>query len=154
VRRFKEMKKMLALMMAGILMICCSIAGAETEDPFRTMILSVLEDGEELEEMYLDDLSDLLGIEPSQYVEALWLMGDGLDGREVLVIRAVDEENAEEIREMLEIYLELRRKETQNYLPEAFQLLKAAEVLREDDLLMLIVGRNAQKEIKALIAAQ
>ena len=153
-RRFKEMKKMLALMTAGILLICCSIAGAETEDPFRTMILSVLEDGEELEEMYLDDLSDLLGIEPSQYVEALWLMSDGLDGREVLVIRAVDEENAEEIREMLEIYLELRRKETQNYLPEAFQLLKAAEVLREDDLLMLIVGRNAQKEIKALIAAQ
>jgi len=146
------MRKCFFLVIAAAL-LCCSLAGATAEpvDPFREMILSVLEDREELEEMMLDDLSDLLGIEPAQYIEALWLMGDGLDGREVLVIRAVDEENAEEIREQLEVYLELRRKETQNYLPEAYQLLKTAEVTQKEDLLMLIVGKNAQKEIKALL---
>jgi len=145
-----------AVLAIALLLSC--IAGAETltepEDPFRKMIMEALTDGESLQEMFPEDLTDLLGIEPEEYTEALWLMGNGLDGREVLVIRAADEEAAEGIMERMVTYLEQRRKETRNYFPEAYQLLTATEVVQKNELLILIVGENAQAEIDALVAEE
>ena len=151
------MKQLSCLFLMVVLLFSC-IAGAETltetENPFRTMIMEALTDGESLQEMFPDDLTELLGIEPEEYTDALWLMGNGLDGREVLVIRAVDEKAAEGIMERMAAYLEQRRKETRNYFPEAYQLLTATEVVQKNDLLILIVGENAQAEIDALISEE
>ena len=47
--------------------------------------------------------------------------------REILVLRAADAEAAQRVRDRVEAYLERRRKETNNYLPEAYKLLMAAK---------------------------
>ena len=58
--------------------------------------------------------------------EFVYLQGDGLDGREILALRAADAAAAAHLKEQLDGYLEQRRRETQNYLPEVYQLLSKA----------------------------
>lgn len=105
-------------------------------------------------EMPETDLEDYIGIEPSMYKEAVYLQEGTLDGDEVLVIRAVDSKAADSVVSCMENYLAQRLKETQNYLPEAYKVLKATGVQRKHNTVALIVMEKATDVTAALLAGE
>ena len=151
----------------ALLMVCiCLIAGCGAKTPsdaqsgantplsLREAVLGVASDAAGLTALTKDDLSDVLGIEPETYTDFIYLQGEGLDGREILVLRAVDTESAVQVKSRVEAYLDQRRKETQNYLPEAYRLLTKASVENKGLTVALFVGPDAAKESAALLAGE
>ncbi len=56
-----------------------------------------------------DDLTDLMGIMPEDYTEALFLVGsDSLSGREIIAVRARDAATLKKITDALNNYLSQR----------------------------------------------
>ncbi len=146
------------------LFLCCLLlpffsfarsSEAPEEGSLTARVLPLLSDAEELITMTGDDLSDLMGIEPEEYVDfAFFSARNALAGREVILLLAADEEAAEQIGIKLGTYLEDRRIETRNYLPEAYKLLSEAEVVREGCLVLLVTGENAAEEVRLLLAGE
>ena len=78
-----------------------------------------------------EELLDMAGIQPEDYTDFVFLQGDGMDGREVLLIRAKDEAAAGRVAGQMEEYLKRRQEENRNYAPEAYRLLSRAKVSPE-----------------------
>lgn len=146
--------------LAALLILCILIpaaALAEAEEPagLPGRVLAAVQDADDLIELYEEDLSELIGIEPEDYEDFAYLAArDALSGREIVAVLAVDEEAAGRVEELLQFYLEGRRTETRNYLPDAYALLSAAEVVRADRLVLLVVGEHAAEEIALLTAEE
>ncbi len=111
-------------------------------------------DAKDLVPLTADDLSDVLGIEPEDYSEFVYRQDDGLGGREILVLRCSSADKVPQVTERVEKYLEQRRKETRNYLPEAYQLLSEAKVEAKGLTVALFVGANAAEERRAVLAGE
>ncbi len=122
--------------------------------PLREAVASAAPDAAEWLRLPAQELEDVLGILPQDYTEFVYLLEDSLSGREILVIRAADREAAERVRGLVEAYLERRRKETRDYLPEAYQLLAAAKVEIKNNTVALIVGEEAADETRKLLAGE
>lgn len=152
----KIMSKLLAaILVASVLFASAAFAETEEAADLLTRVLSVVSDADDLIELYEEDLEELMGIEPDDCADFAYLAPrDALSGREVIVILAVDEEAAERVAALLQNYLEGRRTETKNYLPEAYSLLSEAEVVREGCLVMLVIGEQADEEIRLLTAEE
>ena len=118
------------------------------------LVSSVIPDAGDLVSFDEEDLTDILGIEPEEYTEFVYLQENGLSGREILALRAVDADAAGRIAQRLENYLEQRRKETRNYAPEAYQLLAAAKVETKNLTVALVSGENAAQERAQLLAGE
>ncbi len=114
-------------------------------------VFAACKDIGELIRLPAGDLTDLIGIEQEDIREAYWLGSSGLDGREILAIRALDTQAALRAEELLKGYLEQRRQEAKNYLPEVYQLLTDTDVARKNCTLVLCVGADAKAETKALL---
>ena len=153
------------LLLIAVLALCvCLAAGcgakpsAQGTDKARLSLREAVEkaaaDAAGLTGLTADDLSDVLGIEPEEYTEFVYLQGDGLDGREILALRAADAAAAAHLKEQLDGYLEQRRRETQNYLPEVYQLLSKASVAVKGTTVALFVGADAARETDALLAGE
>ena len=129
---------------------------AATKAPLalREAVLKAAPDAEKLTELTGDDLSDLLGIEAADCSEFVFLQGAGLDGREILVLRAADDSRVSQLKDRTEAYLDQRRKETRNYLPEAYQLLEQASVATKGLTVALFVGPDAARETDTLLAGE
>ena len=112
---------------------------------------AAVEDLKSLTEMPFEDLEDMTGIEAAMAAECLYLQGDPLSGREIVAVRAADSAAADQIAALLEAYLEARRKESRNYLPDAYRLQEAASVERRGTAVVLCVGENARAEAAALL---
>ncbi len=120
--------------------------------PLKDLVTLHVPGAADMMEMPLTDLEDYMGIEPAQYTEAVYLQEGTLSGGEVLVLRAANGTDAESIKSCLEAYLTQRCKETQNYLPEAYKLLKECSVQRKNNTVALIVTEKPA-EITALVLA-
>lgn len=150
-----------------IALICCLLlpfAAAETlpaateEAAPATLldrVLLIAEDGADLIQMAEDDLLDLIGIDYAEYTDFAYLAAaDALSGRELIVLYAVDEEAAERIVELLQSYLELRLRETRNYLPEAYQVLSEAEVIQDELTVVLSIAAPNANEVELLLTKE
>ena len=141
-----------------LLLVLCLVAGvltgnAEEEIPLSERVRALLSDGEALVVLYPDDLEDLTGIGEEDCVDFAYLASrNPLSGREVIVLLAADGEAADRVEKLLQDYLESRRHETRNYLPEAYALLNRAEVTRTGLWVLLVIGGNAEEEIPLLTA--
>ena len=71
-----------------------------------------------------------------------------------LVDEALQAGNTGRAIRQMENYLEMRRKETRNYLPEAYQLLTQAKVETKGLTAALISGAGAAEETKAILAGE
>ena len=98
--------------------------------------------------------TDMTGIVPEDVADFVFLQGNGMDGREILVIRAKDEASADRVASLLEKYLERRKKEHRDYAPDAYKLLTDAKVERKGLLLAVISGKNAAAELSALLSGE
>lgn len=155
-------------MMKKVLLLCCCLALAFTfagcgkkEAVSSTKDVALAElaarhlpGAEAMMAMPLTDLEDYLGMESDWYTEAVYLQEGTLGGDEALVLRAKDDESAKAIAACLESYLAQRLKETQNYLPEAYKVLKETGVQRKNNTLALIVTENAADVTAALLAGE
>ena len=145
---------MLALLMALSLTACGQSPKASTADtPLNVLVDNVIaKDG--LFHMPKTDLEDVIGIDPADFKEAVFLQDDGMGGREVLALRAADKNAAARVAAQLEKYLAQRQKETRNYLPDAYKLLESASVQTKNLTVVLISGENAADWTTKLLAGE
>ena len=146
---------MLALLMALSLTACGQSpkAASTTDTPLNVLVDNVIaKDG--LFHMPKTDLEDVIGIDPADFKEAVFLQDDGMGGREVLALRAADKNAAARVAAQLENYLAQRQKETRNYLPDAYKLLESARVQTKNLTVVLISGENAADWTTKLLAGE
>lgn len=147
------MKHGLAFLLA--LSFCLVLLPSYAEKAAETLLdraLRVAEDSDNLVRLDEDELYDVIGIAPEDYSDYAYLADyDALSGRELVIVRAVDEEAAERISGLLTQYLDHRLKATRNYLPDVFRSLSEASVLKEDLLLVLSVAPPDPEEASKLL---
>lgn len=129
-------------------------ASEETAGSLKAAVEAAVGDVAELAPFTADELTDMTGIVPEDVADFVFLQGNGMDGREILVIRAKDEASADRVASGLEKYLERRKKEHRDYAPDAYKLLTDAKVERKGLLLAVISGKNAAAELSALLSGE
>ena len=155
------MKKMICLLLALLMLLTLTGCGggdaapaASTASlPLADLVKQVMGEEHGLNALPKSDLEDILGIDPADHTAAVYLQ-DEMAGRELLMLRAGDEEAAGRIKEMLTGYLEQRRKETRNYLPEAYKLLENAVVTVKGRTVLLLADENAATLTTQLLAGE
>ena len=158
----KKNSLLLLLLIVLILLTGCSAKDTDPKSsvsstlstPLRQLVETVCPDAAQLAALNTDDLCDVTGIEAEDYTEAVYLQNTSLSGREILVIRAKDETKAKQISQLLDTYLERRRKETRDYAPDAYSLLSKAKVTTKHLTVALIAGEKAAEETSQLLAGE
>ena len=119
-------------------------ASEETAGSLKAAVEAAVGDAAELAPFTAEELTDMTGIVPEDVADFVFLQGNGMDGREILVLRAKDVQAAERLAEQMQSYLERRREEMDGYAPEAYRLYTAAKVERKNLLLVMISGEKAE----------
>lgn len=156
------MKKILLAMLAVVMLFALASCGnkpqetvaSTLETPLLDLVTSTVPGAAEMANLPLMDLEDIIGIESSEFTEAVYLQSTALEGGEAVVVRAVDGEAAEGVVAMLDNYLQRRMEETQNYVPEAYKLLKETSVQRKNNTVALIVTEKAAEVTTKLLAGE
>ena len=139
------------------LALCLTITSAWAEDTQETLMdkaVRIAEDGDDLIRQSEDDVYDGLGIEPEDYTDWAYLSGkESLLGRELLAFRAVDDNAAERIVELLEGYRQYHMEMTRNYPDQAekYRALSEAEVKQAGLLIVLSVDAPDPAEAELLL---
>jgi hypothetical protein len=148
-------------MLIGLLLLATALTGCQekpaekTALPLREAVEKALADKADLVAYTADDLTDLMGIMPEDYTEALFLVGsDSLSGREIIAVRARDAATLKKITDALNNYLSQRMEETRNYLPDAYKLQSQAKAESKNLTAVLIVGAHSAEETKAFLAGE
>ena len=155
------MKRIMLLLLAAMLLVlgACSAPekGAPASDAPASLaekVNMIAEDSGNLAALTAEDLEDVLGAVPADYTEFVFLQSEGMDGRELLAVRAADRDAAGRVAGMAEAYLERRLKETRNYAPEAYKLLSEAKVRTKNLTVVLAVGPNGTQEADFILAGE
>ena len=155
------MKRIMLLLLAAMLLVlgACSVPekGAPASDAPASLaekVNMIAEDAGNLATLTAEDLEDVLGAVPADYTEFVFLQSEGMDGRELLAVRAADRDAAGRVAGMAEAYLERRLKETRNYAPEAYKLLSEAKVRTKNLTVVLAVGPNGTQEADFILAGE
>ena len=155
------MKRIMLLLLAALLLVlgACSAPekGAPASDAPASLaekVNMIAEDAGNLAALTAEDLEDVLGAVPADYTEFVFLQSEGMDGRELLAVRAADRDAAGRVAGMAEAYLERRLKETRNYAPEAYKLLSEAKVRTKNLTVVLAVGPNGTQEADFILAGE
>ena len=151
-----------AFLLIGIMLLAMLFAGCQEKNaekaaalPLREAVEKALTDKDSLVAYTADDLTDLMGILPEDYTEALFLVGsDSLSGREIIAVRAKDASSLKKTADALQNYLSQRMEETRNYLPDAYKLQSQAKVESKNLTAVLIVGAHSAEETKAFLAGE
>lgn len=155
----KTVKKVCALALVCLLMMSLSAAavGEEAEETApslscRERAAAALADYEELLPWDEIDLFDIMGIAEEDFSDFIYLTDiSGMDGREVVMICCVSPEALQRVEAALSAYLKRRVKETQNYLPDAWELLSRAVLVTRENTVLLVSGENAEAEAELLL---
>ena len=182
-RAMKKLTMILVLILAAVLLTACGGSGsketaqtpqtAATEapaadpteapaeetktaaaQPLTDRVSAAAKDASELVPFSADELTDMTGIVPEDYTDFVFLQGNGMDGREILILTAADEAAADRIAGLMESYLERRRDENRNYAPDAYKLFFEAQVVRKGLMLAMISGADAAAETEQLLAGE
>ena len=155
------MKKIALVLLAVLMLFALASCGNKPEEkaastletPLIDLVNSVVPGTADMANLPLMDLEDIIGIEASQFTEAVYLQSTALEGGEAVVVRAVEGE-AESVAAMLDNYLQRRKEETQNYVPEAYKLLAETSVQRKNNTVALIVTEKAAEVTTKLLAGE
>ena len=155
------MKRIMLLLLAAMLLVLGACSAPEKGAPASAAPASlaekvnmIAEDAGNLAALTAEDLEDVLGAVPADYTEFVFLQSEGMDGRELLAVRAADRDAAGRVAGMAEAYLERRLKETRNYAPEAYKLLSEAKVRTKNLTVVLAVGPNGTQEADFILAGE
>ena len=129
-------------------------ASDEPAGSLKAAVEAAIGDATELAPFTAEELTDMTGIVPEDVADFVFLQGNGMDGREILVIRAKNDAAADRVAKQLDEYLERRKEEHRDYAPDAYKLLTDAKVERKGLLLAVISGKNAAAELSALLSGE
>lgn len=155
--------KKIALALLTVMMLCL-LAGCGNQanepavstltTPLLELVTKTVPGAEDMANLPAMDLEDIIGIEASEYTEAVYLQSTALEGGEAVVLRAVDGEAAKGIAALLENYRQRRCEETKNYVPETYKLLKETSVQCKNNTVALIVTEKANDVTTKLLAGE
>lgn len=149
---------MMRTLRLSVLLLCCLLlAGCapKAKKPLAEAVAQALSGMDGMVAMTEDDLEMMTGLTPEDYAEMVCLAAeDGLTAREAIVLRARDAEGAKAAVRALEEYLDNRRTETRDYLPDAYSLLSRARVSVRGLTAALIVGEHSAEETARLLQGE
>lgn len=97
-------------------------------------------------ELTEEDMLNFYGIEASQMEDfAATACSMGIEADELVLVKAVDEDGAQAVEELLQQRLENRRSEFRNYSPEEYEVLTQGSVERNGLYVRLIVSPEAEE---------
>lgn len=145
-----------------MLLACVLLLGACGAPAVKTPALSLQETVEKalngragLVAFDLMDLVDITGMDETQIAECVYLTSaDGLSAEEVIALRCTDKKHTPQVKQLLEGYLAQRLRETQNYLPDVYAVLKDAKVQVKNSTVLLATGAQADAWEKAILAGE
>lgn len=141
----KKMRTLCIFLVCAALLLCaCGENGAKMSA--REYVSGNPEAIEGLTEMPVDLIYDLTGLETEKYTDILFYESeDGLGASCLIVLVGKDAAAADEAESCLNNYLEQRKDETRNYLPEDYALLEKAVLKRKGNTVLLCAGKNSEK---------
>lgn len=148
--------KSTALMLV-LVMILSVLAGCAPKEkkPLSEALPLALTSMEGMTKMPADELEMVADVTADEYDECIYYVAsDGLTAREAVVVRAKDAANAKTVSAKLESYLNNRRTETRDYLPDQYQVLLKAKVEVKNNTVALIIGEKCAEETKRLMAGE
>lgn len=103
--------------------------------------------------MVFDDefLMNYYGIDASLLEEYVFSMSeDATSAETIVVMKAKQQEDVEMLSELMQVVVEEKKNEMENYLPEQFAIVEKAEVKIQGSYLWLVISENEQS-IKKMI---
>ena len=94
-------------------------------------------------EMDGETISSYYGIEPETLEDYIFVVSEDATSAETVVIMKVkDTEKIEDIKSALELVIDEKRAEMENYLPEQFQIVDESAVESKDDYVWLVISEK------------
>ena len=142
----RKMRSVLLLALAVVMAVGaagCS-GGTKAADADVTKVMSALLEKAPIEgsiQLTEDDMLNFYGIE-SDKMEAFAaeLAADGITAKEIVLVKAKDEDSAKDVETKLQNRLEARRNEFNNYLPDQYAIVEKSEVKRDGVYVRLIIS--------------
>lgn len=151
----KIAKVLLPLLIAVLLSACSAPADKAPALSLSENVEKALNGHEGLVACDLTDLADLTGLDETMIQECVYLTSsDGLATEEVIALRCTDKKHTEHVKNVLNLYLEQRMQETQNYLPDVYTLLKNTKVQEKGSTVLLVIGQQANTWQNAILAGE
>lgn len=141
------LKKILSLSLTLCLIVsACSKEVVELPEP--DILYSAVEKAADLSEMIEftpEELENLIGINPSDYVSFIaYQAGWGMSPDEIIIVRAVDESKADNIEKKLNDRVESKRKSFEVYLTENLPTVDEAVVRRDGLTISMLITQNIE----------
>lgn len=96
-------------------------------------------------EMSESFLSNYYGIDPEQLAEFVFSMSEEATSAETVALMKVkQEEDTERIAEALQVVVEEKRGEMENYLPEQFEIVNRSAVKKEGPYVWLVISEQEE----------
>lgn len=136
------------LLLALVVMMAVSAAGCsggtKTADMDVAKVMDAMLEKAPIEggiELSQDDMLNFYGIQ-SEDMEAFAanLAADGITAKEIVLVKAKDEDSAKTVESKLQSRLDARRNEFNNYLPDQYAIVEKSEVKRDGVYVRLIIS--------------
>ena len=145
--------KKIAIFLCVLILVLASCREKTVDLPIPAELFAEIDAVVELSEMVdvsEDFLETNLGVMPDDYSAAVYyIVSIGASCEEIIIIRAADEEKAEEIEEKLSSRLAYVEKSAGNYLTEYLPMISSA-VIRRDGLTVSLIISDHVAEIEAV----
>ena len=142
----KKVRSVLLLALAVMMAVSaagCS-GGTKTADMDVAKVMDAMLEKAPIEggiELSQDDMLNFYGIQ-SEDMEAFAanLAADGITAKEIVLVKAKDEDSAKTVESKLQSRLDARRNEFNNYLPDQYAIVEKSEVKRDGVYVRLIIS--------------
>ena len=150
------MKYGIRVLLACVALLSLCACGGQSEQPAKKLVnvsvQAVMDDmlaQVEIQDPLIlteGDMLDFFGIKREDMAEfAAVTCANGISAQEIVLVKAVDEKNAEQVEEKLENRLENRKAEFENYLPDQYDILTECEVEQDDVYVCMILHPEHEK---------
>lgn len=150
----QKIHSVLLLVLTTILAVCaagCS-GGTKAADVDVTKVMSALLEKAPIEgsiQLTEDDMLNFYGIEGDKMEAfAADLAADGITAKEIVLVKAKDEDSAKDVETKLQNRLEARRNEFNNYLPDQYAIVEKSEVKRDGVYVRLIISPQQEELVE------
>ena len=145
--------KLISLLLAGIMLICtaCGSAPAAEKEVELAPLMEEILTAAPIDDILVlseSDMLDFYGIKADQMKQfSAALNMNGISAQEIVLIQAADENAVEQISTKLSNRLAARMAESENYLPDEYEIISQCEVSASGTYCRLIIHANAKEAI-------
>ncbi|MBQ2450898.1 MAG: DUF4358 domain-containing protein [Lachnospiraceae bacterium] len=160
-----KIKKYLLLLTSVVLLTGCTdstpantVTTAQTEETVEAKaITEIYEDITKTVTLYSpfcwDDefISNYYGIDVSSLEEYVFSMSeDATSAETIIIMKAKDATSVSSLSDCLQVVVDEKRNEMENYLPEQFEIVEKSSVQTQNDYVWLVISENADTITKII----